>query len=214
MLWISSWDLWWAALYCAGSLPFSGVNSSGWWLGRWDSALAPSLWGSAEFSILVVPVTGETLLTIIYTLATFQIDYCNEWDCHWKGFWSFSWYKIPPKEVHVIPVLCKLCYLPVSFQVQFKLLVLTFEILHGIGWGTTFTQLHLPVPLGSAEVCYRSCLQRNWQEMDIFFFLWLLPCGISFFPRWHWPHPWHPFGGPSKLCQLCYQAWRFQKVVN
>lgn len=74
----------------------------------------------------------------------------------------------------------------------------------GWGWGTTFTQLHLPVPLGSAEVCYRSCLQRNSQDLGdgLFFFFAVIPA------LWNIIHP-KVTSAPSLI-----SFWRSLKIVS
>lgn len=76
---------------------------------------------------------------------------CSAWRYSWRVFGSYKLHKAAawtllggPRLTHETPWLCK----PVCFQVQFKLLVITFKALNGVGPG--YLQNH-PTSVGWAH---------------------------------------------------------------
>lgn len=92
---------------------------------------------------------------------------------------NFSWCKMqqceqlcmPTRMAHSAPLLRKLWWLPVWFQVQFQVLFLIFETLHDMGLGhlrDLRCQLHLPDSTDPAErTCCGSYLLGNYTWWDL-----------------------------------------------
>ena len=87
----------------------------------------------------------EALRTVTYALVISHIDYCN---AIYMGLPLKSIRKLQlvqnvamrailgaPRVAHVTPLLRELHWVPVCFWVQFKVLVITFKALHGMGPG-------------------------------------------------------------------------------
>lgn len=85
--------------------------------------------------------------------------------CSWRPSRNYNWCRIQCHAqvwlfVDVSPLRQELCWLPISFQVQFKMLVINFVVLHGTGPGTCGTVSSWRYPstqLGLTRwECYRS----------------------------------------------------------
>ncbi|XP_060542108.1 uncharacterized protein LOC132710271, partial [Pantherophis guttatus] len=112
----------------------------------------------------------DFLCTVTQALVTSRLDYCNALymglplGCTWRlqlvqnaaaqgivGATGCS---------HVTPLLRELQWLPVVFQVRFKVLVTTFKALHGLGPGYLRDRLLLPIASHRPVRSYREGLLR------------------------------------------------------
>ena len=86
-------------------------------------------------------ITKDIAETLVNTLVTSRLDYCNALLCHLPKKTICKLQKVQNasakmilqanKRSHVTPLLKHLHWLPVSYRCQFKVLILTFKILHG-----------------------------------------------------------------------------------
>lgn len=73
----------------------------------------------------------KALLLITHTLSSpfWSIATCSTWSYSWEILGSSSWYS--HKVAHIRPLLLKLWWVLVCFEVQFKVFAMTFKFLHG-----------------------------------------------------------------------------------
>ena len=120
----------------------------------------------------------ESLQTVTHALVISRIDYCN---ALYMGLPLKSIQKLQlaqnaaaravlgaPRRAHITPLLCELHWLPVCFWVQFKVLVITFKALHGMGPGYLKDRL---VPIRSTcptQACKEGMLRtRSTKEFHL-----------------------------------------------
>ncbi|XP_058052944.1 uncharacterized protein LOC131205078 isoform X2 [Ahaetulla prasina] len=97
----------------------------------------------------------DSLCTVTHALVTSRLDYCN---ALYMGLPLKSTRRLQlvqnaaargiegaSRSFHITPLLRKLHWLPVVFCVQFKVLVITFKALHGIGPGYLRDRLLPPI---------------------------------------------------------------------
>ena len=86
-------------------------------------------------------LSSDDLATVIHATVTSRLDYCNSF---YAGLPSNLTRKLQliqnaaalvltntPWKSHIQPTLQQLYWLPVEFQIKFKVLVLTFKAIHG-----------------------------------------------------------------------------------
>lgn len=114
------------------------------------------------------------------SLVTSLLDYCNAlyirlslksiWKLHLVQNAAAQTVTCVPHRTPATPLLHELHWLPVFFQVQFKLLVLTFKSLHGMGlchFRTLSPQLHFSVPLCSKkDMLWALSLSYIWRALS------------------------------------------------
>lgn len=159
------------------------------------------------------------LQSLIWSAPAWITEAACIWGCPWGASRRFSsckkqWCGHLDQSIFT-PLISKLRWLPVCFQVQFKVLVMTPKGIGRVIWGTAFPQLHLPIPSGLAQ----GQVIGPYPLRNV---IWWDPAGKAFLP-WHplaetfsalksdWLYPWssgraHKYGltiSPGELCGTC-----------
>lgn len=195
------------------------------WRCRWThgSCLKQVLCGNWAF------LEQETLLLVIHRHLLHELLQCTlhgttlEHYLEAAAIWNVvDWAVLSvPGVAHVTPLLHKLHWVPVYFRAKFKMLVITFKVLHSIGPG--YLRNHL-IPITSISLS-ESVREEGWtgygliswqgQGRDPLFLLSLhfeASCPISQQPSFFWKSI------KSWLCQLAWgsnsgmQPWRWMVV--
>lgn len=124
------------------------------------------------------------MLTVTHGLVTPRLNYGNVFLKSNLGasagtVWWTVW--CTPRTAHVTSLLGRLRWLTVSFQVQFRVLILTFKALHcmGPGWGTLLTCYMSAATWALADrVC---CRFHSWVTEEMPSLVWSPP----------YPSPWN-----------------------
>lgn len=87
-------------------------------------------------------LTKETTQTLVHAFVIGRIDYCNSLLYNLPAVHLAKLQRLQnsaarlicytPRFMHITPVLCSLHWLPVKYRILFKVIILTFKVLHGI----------------------------------------------------------------------------------
>ena len=86
-------------------------------------------------------LTKDVTATLLHTLVISRLDYCNSLMYGLPAYQIVKLQRVQnsaarlvymvPKFVHISPLLKELHWLPVKFRIEFKILSLTFQVIHG-----------------------------------------------------------------------------------
>ena len=120
-------------------------------------SVARSTWGQLRLIRQLRPfLDRDNLATVVHALVTFRLDYCNALyvGLPLKTTWKVQLVQNAAARLlagssyrdHITPVLKELHWLPIRFRLEFKVLVMTFKALNGLGPRYFRERLSLYVP--------------------------------------------------------------------